>query len=104
MDELGWLKSGAFREADKREILEHSVMRYHAYAFVYQSTLYVLIDSLPKLSRLDDCVPELHACTYVGYRPGVAYAPDHGKSVRCRLRNVRRSLCGTVSSFSFGMS
>ncbi|KAF8549934.1 hypothetical protein OG21DRAFT_1447248 [Imleria badia] len=31
MDELGWLKSGAFRGADKHEILEHSVMRYHAF-------------------------------------------------------------------------
>ncbi|KAI9569231.1 hypothetical protein HD554DRAFT_2020776 [Boletus coccyginus] len=31
LDEVGWLKSGAFRGADKREILEHSVMRYHAF-------------------------------------------------------------------------
>ncbi|KAH0840381.1 hypothetical protein J3R83DRAFT_1413 [Lanmaoa asiatica] len=31
IDVLGWLKSGVFREADKRVILEHSVMRYHAF-------------------------------------------------------------------------
>ncbi|KAG6369623.1 hypothetical protein JVT61DRAFT_14192 [Boletus reticuloceps] len=31
MDELGWLKSGTFRQPDKRVILEHSVMRYHAF-------------------------------------------------------------------------
>lgn len=43
MDELGWLKSGAFREADKLEILEHSVMRYHAYAFVTSRCVSYLI-------------------------------------------------------------
>ena len=47
MDELGWLKSGVFRGADKCEILEHSVMRYHAYAFVYHFTSHVLTRSLP---------------------------------------------------------
>jgi hypothetical protein len=50
MDELGWLKSGVFRGANKHEILEHSVMRYHAYAFVYHFTLHVLMHSLPQLS------------------------------------------------------
>ena len=50
MDELGWLESGVFRGADKREILEHSVMRYHAYASIYHFALHVPIHSRLQLS------------------------------------------------------
>ena len=82
MDELGWLKSGAFRDASKREILDHSVMRYHAYVFIYH-VIRVLIVSHSQLSRLDDCASEFYACTHVGYRSGMAYAPAHGKPVQC---------------------
>ncbi|KIK96103.1 hypothetical protein PAXRUDRAFT_826337 [Paxillus rubicundulus Ve08.2h10] len=31
MDEIGWIKPGAFSEGDKIEILEQSVVRYHAF-------------------------------------------------------------------------
>lgn len=50
MDDIGWLKSGAFRNSDKREILEHSVMRYHAYVFVHHFAFVVLIDDIAQLS------------------------------------------------------
>ena len=50
MDDIGWLKSGAFRNSDKREILEHSVMRYHAYVFVHHFAFVVLTDDIAQLS------------------------------------------------------
>lgn len=85
MKELGWLNPGAFREADKQEILEHSIMRYHAYALASSHHATPLIDPLAQLSGSDDHVSRLHARTYAGHRLGVAYAPTHGKSVQRRL-------------------
>lgn len=81
MDELGWLKAGAFRDADKRKILEHSVMRYHAYVFVCRLKPALTV-SCSQLSRSDDCAPEFYAGAHAGHRSGMAYTSANGKSVQ----------------------